>query len=251
MTAADAQAYLLSSYRRLLETGLRSRYQFLGFGDIGNEAAPLSCLLRHDVDAELFGIDAMAEIEKSLGVSATYFLMTRSTAYNLFCLEGSRVVSRLLEAGHRIGLHFMGELCERDSVEVLAEKVRREADWLEREFGTKIDAVSFHQPSRAILDGKIQVRGLVNTYNQAQMGRYFYVADTNMTWRQEPPAEIFERKLHPRLQLLIHPMWWSERALGPLDKWRAILATHRKTLIEHWRARERTLTTIDPKDLEI
>lgn len=244
------QAFLLSAYRQLLETGLSSGYAFLGFGDIGREPAPLSCLLRHDVDSELFGTRPMAELEHSLGIRATYFVMTRSTAYNLFSVEGLRAVERLLELGHRIGLHFMGELCEADSPARLAEKIRVEAAWLEREFGEKIEAVSFHQPSQAVLDGQVAVPNLVNTYNRVQMGDYFYLSDTNMLWRQENPREVFERRLHPRLQLLLHPMWWTASPLSVIDKWRAVLDLNRRAVIQHWLARERSLKDTSADDLE-
>jgi len=234
----------------MLETALAGGYRFVGYADIGREKSPLTCLLRHDVDSELFGVQPMMELEKALGVGATYFLMTRSTAYNLFCLEACRIVGRLLENDHRIGLHFMGELCQHDSVDVLVEKVRREADLLEREFGTTVEAVSFHQPSQAILDGKVEVPGLVNTYNQVQMRGYFYVSDTNMTWQHEHPVEIFERGLYPRLQLLLHPMWWTERPVDLMAKWRAVLDANRRTVIEHWRERERTLREVDVGELD-
>lgn len=243
------QDFLLSSYRRMLETALASGYSFASYADIGKEKGPLTCLLRHDVDAEIHSLGPMMEIEKALSIRSTWFLMARSTAYNLLSIEASRVVHRLIEDGHRIGLHFMGELCEHDSVEALVDKIRSEADWLEREFGTTLRVVSFHQPSRAILEGKIEVPGLVNTYNAAQMGSYFYVSDTNMIWQRERPGEIFERKLHPRLQLLLHPIWWTEKPLDVIGKWRAVLEANRRALVEHWQARERTLSAIDPQDL--
>ena len=241
--------FTLTSYRRILETGLANGYRFVSYGEIGREGAPLTCLLRHDVDSELYGLAPIMGLERELGISATYFVMTRSTAYNLFCVEGRQVVRCLLDSGHRIGLHFMGELCELDGAEELAAKAHREAEWLEAEFGTRIEAVSFHQPSQAMLDGQLQLPGLVNTYNKTNMGSYFYVSDTNMMWRHEHPADIFARRLYARLQLLIHPMWWSEKPLGLAGKWKAVLEANRHATLEHWRARERTFRGLDAEDL--
>ena len=127
----------------------------------------------------------------------------------------------------------------------MIDEVLREKNWLEQEFGMKIDAVSFHQPTRTILDAQINIPGLVNTYNAAQMAPYFYVSDTNMTWRHEHPLEIFSRGLHERLQLLIHPMWWTPEPLSTLDKWQAVLRNNQKAVINHWRLRERTLASLD------
>jgi peptidoglycan/xylan/chitin deacetylase (PgdA/CDA1 family) len=235
----------LVSYERLLRAGVESGYEFVSFDAIGKELSPRSCLLRHDIDSELLGCGAMLDVERSLGAKATYFLMTRSTAYNLFSVEGTAIVRRMLDDGHRVGLHFMGERCEGMGVPQLVEEVLRETDWLEREFGTKIDAVSFHQPSRMILDAQISIPGLTNTYNVEQMNPYFYVSDTNMVWRHEHPSEIFSRGLRDRLQLLIHPMWWTPEPLSTVGKWRAVLRNNQQAVINHWLARERTLVGVD------
>jgi hypothetical protein len=231
----------LSSYEQILQSALRSGYEFLPFSNIGKESQPCSCLLRHDIDSELLGCDAMLDIERSLGVRATYFIMTRSTAYNLFSVEGVATVARILREGHSVGLHFMGERCEGRSVEHIVDEVLREKLWLEQEFGTTIEAVSFHQPTRLILDAQIVVPTLINTYNFSQLEQYFYVSDTNMIWRQEHPIEIFTRRIYPRLQLLIHPIWWTHAPLTTLDKWRNVLRLNRRVVIDHWRSRERTL----------
>jgi hypothetical protein len=235
----------LQSYEDLLRTGIAAGYRFVTFADIGRESSLRSCLLRHDVDSELLGCGSMLDIEKELGVNATYFLMTRSTAYNLFSVEATAMVGRMLREGHRIGLHFMGERCEGRSVAFVVEEVLRESRWLEQEFGVKIEAVSFHQPTQIILDAQIAIPGLVNTYNTSQMTPYFYVSDTNMVWRHEHPQEIFSRGLHERLQLLIHPMWWTPNPLETLAKWRNVLLNNQQAVIDHWQSRERTLMNVN------
>jgi hypothetical protein len=235
----------LSSYEHLLRKGKESGYKFVSFADIGKEGSERSCLLRHDVDSELLGCGGMLDVEKSLGVTATYFLMTRSTAYNLFSVEAAAMVGRMLCDGHRIGLHFMGERCEGSSVSIIVDEVLREVSWLEREFGVQVEAVSLHQPTKAILDAQIVIPGLVNAYNASQMVPYFYVSDTNMTWRHEHPIEIFSRGLHERLQLLIHPMWWTPQPLEMLEKWTAVLRNNRQAVVDHWRSRERTFANLE------
>jgi hypothetical protein len=235
----------LKSYEQLLQTGIEAGYRFVSFADIGQEKCQRSCLLRHDIDSELLGCSGMLDVERSLGVTATYFLMTRSTAYNLFSVEAVAMVDRMLRDGHRVALHFMGERCEGKDVSYVVEEVLREASWLAREFRVKIEAVSFHQPTKAILDAQIMIPGLVNTYNASQMAPYFYVSDTNMTWRHEHPAEIFTRGLYERLQLLIHPMWWTPQPMEMLEKWSTVLQTNRQAVTNHWRLRERTLASVE------
>src|SRR6202035_5131811 len=121
--------FQLKSYERMLQTGIDAGYKFVSFSEIGKERAQRSCLLRHDIDSELLGCGEMLDVEKSLGVTATYFLMTRSTAYNLFSVEATAMVARMLRDGHKIGLHFMGERCEGQSVPLIVEEVLREVRW--------------------------------------------------------------------------------------------------------------------------
>lgn len=240
-----ADDFTLTAYRALLKAGLDAGYAFLKFTDIGAEGSERSCLLRHDVDSELLALDGMLAVERDLGIKATYFVMTRSTAYNPFSVEGRSAIERILADGHSLGLHFMGELCEGMPAGEVSTRVLREKAWLEEEFGTSVDVVSFHQPTRAILDGQIVVPGMCNTYNKSQTDPYIYVSDTNMTWRHEHPAEIFERGLHPRLQLLVHPMWWTPASVDLRTKWQMVLEHNRRSLLDHWRARERSLSDID------
>lgn len=237
-------SFTLSSYHAILETALNNGYQFLGFNQIGQEHSSYSCLLRHDVDSELWSCSAMADIEEELGISATYFLMLRSTSYNLFCIESREIIERLLKGGHHIGLHFMVELCEHDTIELLSEKVLAEVKMINHEIGVNIHAVSFHHPSEVILNNNILIGSLINTYNKIQMGDYFYVSDSNMVWRHQRPGEIFAHYVYPRIQLLIHPMWWTSEPMTLKEKWRNVLNYNRKAVIEHWSKRERTLKDI-------
>jgi hypothetical protein len=167
--------------------------------------------------------------------------MTRATNYNLFSVEGIRTVEQLLALGHEIGLHFMGELLKDRREPELVSSVLEEVSWLERQFGTKIKAVSFHQPTREILEGDLTIGELVNTYSRTQLREYFYVSDTNMQWRHEHPFEMFSRRLHPRIQLLIHPIWWTEVPLPVTEKWLEALRAQNAAVIAHWEQRERTL----------
>jgi hypothetical protein len=239
------EEFLISSYREILLAAISNGYEFCNYTQIGQETSELSCILRHDIDSELLGCGAILDAEKELGVKATYFIMTRSTAYNPFCVEGRSMVKRIIEDGHRLGLHFMGELCEGDDAQTISGKVAKEAKWLEEEFQASINAVSFHQPSKVVLESNIELPGLINTYNKNQMQDYFYVSDTNMNWRHEHPLEIFSKVLYPRLQLLIHPMWWTIEPLSLESKWTSVIEINQSSIVSHWKARERTLKSID------
>ena len=77
-------------------------YRFVHFDHEPREG---EILLRHDVDLSLAAAVQMAELEADRGVSATYFLMTRSVFYNLASAQGELALARLRELGHAVGLH--------------------------------------------------------------------------------------------------------------------------------------------------
>ena len=244
-----APDFTLQAYADLLRAAIDSGYRFRRFSERNDEGSSPVCLLRHDIDAELLGCASMLDVEKRAGVTATYFLMIRSTAYNLFCPEAREAVARILQDGHEIGLHFMGEGFKSADRARLISEVLRESQLLEHEFGTKVSAVSFHQPSSWILSAELQIDNLTNTYSRGQMGNFFYVSDTNMQWKQQHPMEIFRRRLHSKLQLLVHPIWWTQGAMALVDKWANVLGRNSRAVVDHWLARERSLAGLSADDV--
>lgn len=199
--------FTLQGYRTLLETGLNNGYTFLPFG----ESADRCCLLRHDIDASLTRALALAEIEKDLGISATYFVMLRSPVYNLFSRHNHRAVEKILSLGHFLGLHYDEGF---DSIS----RIDLEKETLEKMFRTQVGVVSFHQPSQGVLSNQFKVKGMLNTYDKEDMQGFHYVSDSNMDWKRETPLQIFQNKLYARLHLLIHPMWWAQEREGTCEQ---------------------------------
>ncbi len=92
----------LEHYRALIDAARRGGYRFAGF-----DGEPLAgdLYLRHDVDLDLEAALRMSELERELGVHATYFVMTTSVFYNLDSTVGREALTRLREDGHAVGLH--------------------------------------------------------------------------------------------------------------------------------------------------
>jgi hypothetical protein len=211
-TSPSGSGFTRADYRRLLETALRSGYEFRSFDDRQPEHADARlCLLRHDIDVDMGAAVEMAELEAEVGIRSTYFLMLRSPTYNLLSRANHRLGRRLVELGHWLGLHY-DEGFTPDPLVPLTEAVRRESRVLEENFGATVRAVSFHQPAEAVLRGEVRLEGMINTYDREGLGDFEYVSDSNMTWRSATAHQCFEEAIHPRLHLLIHPLWWvSER----------------------------------------
>lgn len=217
--------YTLERYRAVLATALDAGYRFALFGEIDRVRTGdgPACLLRHDCDNSLVAARRMAEVEATTGIRSTWFVMLRSALYNLMAPTTARLVREILAMGHGLGLHFDESVHVRDPLEVVAERVERERRWLEGEFGVAVEAVSFHQPSRRILDNRVQLACL-NAYDRTDMRAFHYISDSNMVWKEACPSVLFAERRYRLLQLLIHPEWWTPEPLSVAAKWHLMLA---------------------------
>jgi hypothetical protein len=181
-------------------------------------SASRSILWRHDCDASMHRALRLAEIEAEEGVQATYFLFPRCLYYNLLSADIARCVRGIMALGHGIGLHFdptyYGERLQGDE---LAGAMARERDLIAGEFGVAPAAVSFH------LYGVLQVpipdddiiAGMINAYGRSLKASHGYVSDSNGVWRFRRLKTVLEEAREERLQVLIHPEWWTPEAMPP------------------------------------
>lgn len=73
--------YSMIGYGDLLELLKLRGFEARNFSDVSARGSTV--ILRHDVDADLEAAVAMAEIERDLGLTTTYFLMLASPLYSL------------------------------------------------------------------------------------------------------------------------------------------------------------------------
>ncbi len=192
----------MAAYERFLTQAEALGFRFLPFVEPPGPGATIH--LRHDVDNLPKAAVPMAEREHDLGVQSTYFFMLRHENYNLFDAESGTAVRRVLELGHRLGLHVVlgpEEIGRRGG---LAEAIRADAELLGTVADTKPEAFSFHNPGLA--DGiTVEVAGLVNTYAPPFFGDITYLSESNMTWRHGPPEEVLALGGPVAYQILVHP----------------------------------------------
>ncbi len=216
--------FTLDEYRYILTCGKQSGYRFVDFKDLKNDLSSPYCVLRHDIDSDLRQAAALGAVEKEIGVQSTYFLMLHSPIYNLFSRANTAYVNSLLENGHDIGLHADELYYASGSTDQMNAHIHEEVGLLEKTFGTKIHAVSFHQPGQRILENDIALPdGLLNTYNRNDMAGIHYISDSNMTWQEACPSILFREQRYARLQLLMHPMWWTPSPMPVETKWNRAL----------------------------
>ena len=231
-----------SSYSVMLNDLRKAGYLFPTFSEYSHlshcSKSVKYCLLRHDVDVSIdYALD-MARLESSHGLRSTYFLMLRSPMYNLMSRHASAAIQLLLELGHDIGLHFDAG-CPRRKNMSLVDDLKFELGVLGGLLGRSISAFSFHQPSQEVIQSRVELRGIINTYHPDHLPGYTYISDSNRSWRGMTPFELPSWCLD-RVQLLIHPIWWMCESEHTSECWdRAVVRnfeTMQNQLIETERA---------------
>jgi hypothetical protein len=166
--------------------------------------------LRHDVDLSLAAALEMAELEAARGVSATYFLMTRSAFYNLASHEGEAALQRLRELGHRVGLHAVHPHID---------------------FDDRFDPVlAWHNPEPRFVNDPLD--GLVNVMSPPWFDPDHYRSDSNQHWRSGDPTQAIAAREFDWLQLLTHPEIWVFGGATMRETMESMLAAERET---RWR----------------
>ncbi|PID28822.1 MAG: hypothetical protein CSB55_03465 [Candidatus Cloacimonadota bacterium] len=192
--------YDIERYILLIQEIRKNGYDFSFF----NSVSDYSVILRHDIDISPQLALQMAKTENDLGVKSTYFFMLRSPFYNVFSRANNEIIKAIISLGHRIGLHYDDGYFSKN--EDLQNLINTETEIFKSNFNTNIDAVSFHQPSQHVIDNKINIKQ-INTYDKIFFKDIKYLSDSNMNFKEDP-FDIIKSKKFPKIQLLIHPVWW-------------------------------------------
>jgi len=210
----DNQGYNLDDfterhYNELLLIA-KKNYSFISYRNYKQSGKVI--LWRHDLDLSVHRAYQLSVIEKQVGVNATYFLDIHSKYYNIFEKEVYDLVRGILLNGHEVGLHFDPSFYSitAENVELLQSYVNRESRLLESFFGTKINALSFHNPEIGGFTefSALHLNNLVNAYSSYLQHNYSYVSDSNGYWRFRRLYDVLEEGKEERLQVLTHPGWY-------------------------------------------
>ena len=179
-------------------------------------------LLRHDVDISVHRAYRLAQIESEVNVCSTFFLWMHSPAYSLFEEEIYDIIHRIMDLGHDIGLHFDYGFYERRKFgrDKILEHLAIEKKILEDMFGLSITAFSFHDPSSKVLIQYTDENycGMINAYSQYLKEHYDYCSDSNGYWRYRRLEDVLLKMSGEKLQVLLHPEWWTPEVLSPRQR---------------------------------
>jgi hypothetical protein len=213
MSMLNSSDFTEARYGALLERS-RTRFAFCGFTDELRRDG--IALWRHDIDFSPQRALALAKIEASLGVRATYFVLLGSSFYNPFEPAVRDVLREIAALGHDLGLHYDAASFH-GNASTHAERIAFEADTLTRQLQTGVRTFSLHNPSvspDAKLDA-LRYAGLVNASAPGLRTQFTYVSDSNGRWRFRSLHEAIDDAAVSRLYALTHPEWWTPEPMLP------------------------------------
>lgn len=197
-------------------------------------------ILRHDIEFSVERAFKMSLIESEKGVSSTYFIQMANNAYNAFSQKNRELISDMRSRGHRIGLHY--HRCEKSSIEEILPDIKMQLRIMSEMFGFEIDRFSMHRPVRETEYNKIAIDGVINAYS----AEYFtlvdkieettklnvkYIADSQHRWNYGYPDADTLRE-NAKIQLLIHPDFWSECGYDAHDNFESLMEDHLDAFFE-------------------
>lgn len=199
----DAVSFTFDWYTSLLEYFVDHGYSTVSFEDPVSDG---TILLRHDVDLSPRKAVVMARIEAELGLSSSYFFLVTSPLYNVLDGPNRQVIQRIVDLGHRVGLHFNSHQYWRSEPKMTAlhERIEENRAALTIPAPETTRAVSFHCPPDWALDRDLP--GITSTYAPRVFSEITYAADSGQRWRDQG---IFDEPLPVRIQLLTHPGLWG------------------------------------------
>lgn len=209
--------FTFRAYREYISIA-KNEYPFCSFDECNDK--PVFVVWRHDIDMCIRHAAILASIEYEERVKATYFVWLHSWYYNYFSKETIEILYGILNKGHNIGLHFDCEYYTDLSIDNFGDCIAYEAEILGKALQTSINVFSFHNTTKKLLEiNKSEIiGGLINTYSEYFFGQCKYISDSNGVWWIDELKNVLNAELYPKLHVLIHPVWWSENPIPPLDR---------------------------------
>lgn len=176
-------------------------------------------LWRHDIDFSINRSFRLAALNTQYSLHSTFFVNIHSTFYNAFEPRQAKLLRAITAMGHDLGVHFdwdfYGEICEGKFEKYIAQEASLLADL----GGKPPVAVSFHNPSEAMLElDSESLGGLVNAYSGRLMNDASYCSDSNGYWRYGELADVVANEKIQRVHVLTHPGWWLQSSVAPRER---------------------------------
>jgi hypothetical protein len=165
-------------------------------------------LLRHDVDSHLDNALRFAEIEYSLGITATYFIRLHGL-YNPYFLPNFRMINEIHSMGHEIGLHFEPSFYK-NSPSVFVGLHCDLCD-MNLKFTLSNTFLNFtsHEPGKSSLAFKEDPNYVyLASQDFDEVEGYKYISDSSGRWREGCMCNFIDKL--DKLYINTHPTWWYD-----------------------------------------
>jgi len=189
-----------SLFRDILSAAKAAGYAFARFDRAPAEGKVF--FLRHDVDISARNALVLGRLAQEQGVQSNFFFQLNAETYSIFSDEVIGIMRTLRAAGHCVGLHI-DETRFGDDERV----IRRTIDWFSSSVLAVDDVMSFHRPSRAVLGRSYAA--FINAYDPRFFSPESYLSDSRRSLAFLPTLAQWMDAGRPRLQLLLHPEWWT------------------------------------------
>ncbi|HVJ88882.1 MAG TPA: hypothetical protein VM580_03700, partial [Labilithrix sp.] len=184
------------------------------------DGAPRRVFVRHDIDVSLERALPLARLERAWGVGSTYHVMIDSPFYDIRSSSSREALREISGYGHEIGLHY--DVVARGTKDADTAVRERDIDAACRDLEGIVEqpvrSLSFHLPVADLIRGPLRVAGRVSGYAKPLM--QWYLSDSRARWREGEPLATLERPRGQNLQILIHPIWWGEQHVHPMERLR-------------------------------
>lgn len=217
----DTCSFKLSHYKHCLELAKKLGYEFLTMSEYilkKDEISNKVIVLRHDIDHNLKLALNFADIEYNLKIKSTYFIRIHAK-YSITELENYKVLLKLLEQGHELGIHH-----DCDFANLVNENPEdfflRDKSIFEQVINRKIYGMSSHEPNKSnftITDETLSRFNLsYQAYSDIFLKEMKYISDSSSRWREGCMCNHIKKEL-PRICILAHPIWWFDKS--PLENY--------------------------------
>jgi hypothetical protein len=226
-------SFTLENYKRLLQY-FQKKYTFYSFKEFDQSVSINTILLRHDIDYSLKHAVKMAEIEASLGIKSTYFLLFSSPFYNILDDENIDLARKITQLGHDVGLHYDVSVISKGGNQNIQLLFDAQIKLLSILIENPVSAIAMHNPS---ISGRdiFKKENYLNVYHKNFTEDIAYFSDSCMAWRENFVQHLENNNFPTNFQLLIHPIFWSDTELdryAKIDAFKDICTTQIENHIE-------------------
>jgi hypothetical protein len=195
--------------------------------------------MRHDVEFSVERAYNLAVFENEKNFYSTYFFQLTNNAYNILSKKNRDLVLKIINMGHKVGLHFhLNGITDTSSIK---SQIKREIEIMGLMLGIEIDSFSIHRPTVDVLRNTLKLEGIINAYDDLFFSftedvivnppKIKYLSDARHHWNYglEPDGTTIAE--YDKIQILVHPYSWTKNGYTNADNFKTLVAEKNQELI--------------------